>query len=523
MRLRVRHRAELREVLRECLSGFTSEECVALLGSNQIVVGAVRAIATCWQSPDVAGSGILVDASARMAQAYRALGLPYRLGDAPRAIARRCARLRRGHRQGAGRGRLSGSRSPRCVAPAWSHESMSIPTSTGCDAVIQTLPLFEMMRMRAATTARRHPRRDSPPATRQSRLRWVNQFTHTHRKLGPGRPRGGEPEQRHGLQQRLARPVEGPVVIETPDMGDRYWTLGLLDAWTNPVRLRRAPHHRQPAAAHAGAWARLAGQGAGRHDAVIAAPGRTCGSSAACWWTRRRATCPRAGAAARRCAAPPGRQRRRDARGHVARCKRGRCPPAPLYASVVGEALARNPVPDGEPSAGRRRRGAGNGAAARLRRLRTGDQPHALGGGWALPVAVRTHWGDDLLTRARIARNFIGALGVEEAMYPTAEVDARGAPLDGSPRYELRFPPGGGPRVGAFWSLTMYRRSDCLFVANPIGRYSIGDRTPGLRADADGSLAIRLQADDPGPGCNWLPGPGGRTVLRRAAALPAAA
>jgi hypothetical protein len=45
----------------------------------------------------------------------------------------------------------------------------------------------------------------------------------------------------------------------------------------------------------------------------------------------------------------------------------------------------------------------------------------------------------------------------------------------------------------------MYRRSDCLFVANPIDRYSIGDRTPGLRHDPDGSLAIRLQADDPGP------------------------
>jgi len=25
-----------------------------------------------------------------------------------------------------------------------------------------------------------------------------------------------------------------PVVIEVPDMGERYWTLGFLDAWTNP-------------------------------------------------------------------------------------------------------------------------------------------------------------------------------------------------------------------------------------------------------------------------------------------------
>jgi hypothetical protein len=193
-------------------------------------------------------------------------------------------------------------------------------------------------------------------------------------------------------------------------------------------------------------------------------------------------------------------------------------PPGALYRSIVDEALARNPVPQGEtlhwPVPG-------DVLAAELPRvfdqLREKEQPHALGGGWALPVAVRSHWGNDVLTRARVARNLIGALGIEEAMYPTAEVDADGQPLHGACAYELRFPPGGGLRVGAFWSLTMYRRSDCQFVANPIDRYSIGDRTPGLHLEADGSLAICLQADDPGPGRNWLPTPPGElfyVVLR---------
>ena len=40
--------------------------------------------------------------------------------------------------------------------------------------------------------------------------------------------------------------------------------------------------------------------------------------------------------------------------------------------------------------------------------------------------------------------------------------------------------------MGAFWSITMYDLRDFYLVANPIGRYSIGDRTPGLRRDADG-------------------------------------
>jgi hypothetical protein len=136
-------------------------------------------------------------------------------------------------------------------------------------------------------------------------------------------------------------------------------------------------------------------------------------------------------------------------------------------------------------------------------------------------VAVRDHWGGDVLTRARIARNFIGALGIEEAMYPAAEVDAQGEPLHGSRAYELRFAPGQGLRVGAFWSLTMYRRSDCLFVANPIQRYSIGDRTPGLKLEPDGSLVIRCSRR-PRSGLQLATHAPRRTVLRRAAAVPAA-
>ena len=149
--------------------------------------------------------------------------------------------------------------------------------------------------------------------------------------------------------------------------------------------------------------------------------------------------------------------------------------------------------------------------------LRQKTQPHALGGGWALPVSVRNHWGADLDMRARVARNFIGALGIEEAMYPTAEVDAEGVTLNGSHIYELRFPPGATPEVDAFWSLTLYRRSDCLLVANPIHRYSVGDRLQGLLTDADGGMSIRIQARDPGPAHNWLPAPPGEdfyVVLR---------
>lgn len=386
-------------------------------------------------------------------------------------------------------------------------------------AVLQTLPLFEMMRMRAATTARRHPRLGFASEQRDSTMRWVNQFTHTHRRLGPDDREVVSPNNDTVYSNTWLDLSAGPVLVETPDMGDRYWTLGLLDAWTNPfayVGRRTTGNRAQLTLVHGPGWRGTVPAGI---DNVIAAPGEDV-------WIIGRILVDDTPADLEQVRALQAQIVARrldggDAAMRVDTLLDGRAvsvPPAALYRRIVDAALARNPVPEGETLPWP----VGEEALARdlphvLEELRHTEQPHALGGGWALAVAVRSHWGEDVQTRARVARNFIGALGIDEAMYPTAEVDAAGDPLHGSNRYELRFPPGGGPRVGAFWSLTLYRRSDCLFVANPIDRYSIGDRTPGLRLEADGSLVIRLQADDPGPEGNWLPTPAGElfyVVLR---------
>jgi crotonobetainyl-CoA:carnitine CoA-transferase CaiB-like acyl-CoA transferase len=82
---RVAHREALREVLRECLSSMGSEEIVALMARHQIVAGAVRSYSQALDSPDVTGSGLLVDAVAADGTAYRTLGLPYRFGEHPRS------------------------------------------------------------------------------------------------------------------------------------------------------------------------------------------------------------------------------------------------------------------------------------------------------------------------------------------------------------------------------------------------------------------------------------------------------
>lgn len=78
------HREALRAVLSECLSQRSSEECVALLAGEQIVAGAVRRYRQVLDSPDLAASGLVVEATDAAGRSYRALTLPYRFDDAPR-------------------------------------------------------------------------------------------------------------------------------------------------------------------------------------------------------------------------------------------------------------------------------------------------------------------------------------------------------------------------------------------------------------------------------------------------------
>lgn len=57
--------------------------------------------------------------------------------------------------------------------------------------------------------------------------------------------------------------------------------------------------------------------------------------------------------------------------------------------------------------------------------------------------------------------------------------------------------------------------ADRFLVENAIGRYALGDRTSGLRRDADGGLTILLQHDAPPADrqANWLPAPVARFLL----------
>ncbi len=119
----------------------------------------------------------------------------------------------------------------------------------------------------------------------------------------------------------------------------------------------------------------------------------------------------------------------------------------------------------------------------------------------------------------------LAALEPVEAIYLARQADASGNELDGRQRYRVRIPPGGLPLDG-FWSLSAYERladGRLFFTDNPIQRYAVGDRTPGLLRQPDGSIELWLQREppsEPARRANWLPAPPGPTQLTLRAYLP---
>jgi hypothetical protein len=130
---------------------------------------------------------------------------------------------------------------------------------------------------------------------------------------------------------------------------------------------------------------------------------------------------------------------------------------------------------------------------------------------WKIPDRSRAY-----IERAVVARAGLWGNHGYEANYEAIWVDHDAQQLDGSSDYELRLET--PPPVDAFWSLTMYDGDEFYLVANTIDRYSIGDRTPGLKYGDDGSVTISMGKDSPGPDkeSNWLPTPAGsfRPLMR---------
>ena len=113
------------------------------------------------------------------------------------------------------------------------------------------------------------------------------------------------------------------------------------------------------------------------------------------------------------------------------------------------------------------------------------------------------------LKRAAAARMGLWGNPGYEAAFFVVWVDGAGQQLNGAHRYEWTLP--ANPPAKAFWSMTMYNVPKFYLVPNPIKRYGISSITPGLKYNADGSVTMYIQKDNPGPDkeSNWLPAPEG--------------
>jgi hypothetical protein len=133
--------------------------------------------------------------------------------------------------------------------------------------------------------------------------------------------------------------------------------------------------------------------------------------------------------------------------------------------------------------------------------------------GWSMITDILGVYGNAYIKRAAVA---IAGLGTNQALDVINLVnvaDHDGKPLDGDNKYLLTFPEGKTPPVNAFWSLTMYD-AEGFPAANPINRFSIRIRD-SLSLNILGSLEIYIQHDSPGitRESNWLPAPKGPLSL----------
>jgi hypothetical protein len=131
--------------------------------------------------------------------------------------------------------------------------------------------------------------------------------------------------------------------------------------------------------------------------------------------------------------------------------------------------------------------------------------------GWVM--ATKTgRYGTDYDQRAFVAAFGLGANLREDALYPLAQSAWGGQRLSGKDRFLMHFPRGELPPVRGFWSLTMYDPK-FFFVNNPLNRYTLSARNP-LAKNADGSIDLYVQNEEPvGHQSNWLPAPPGDFVL----------
>jgi hypothetical protein len=335
--------------------------------------------------------------------------------------------------------------------------------------------------------------------------------------------------------------ADGPVQIDIPDSGDRYFSLSLLDFYTNNFAVRGM---RIDGGAAKSFWV-VGPQWTGTAPAgveVIHSPTNSA------WALGRTYVRDQADLDA---AADVQQQLIATATASTTSTPASLSTAAPAntdweaFFAYADQLTVENPVAAGSAADALKALGLGSGtfnaaalsstqktdletgASAAHQRATAAAQGGSVQQGWVYPQSDLGNFGDDFAYRAAVSIGGLGALPVQEALYINGAGDAATPQrYDGAHNYSLTFPAGMLPPNGAFWSVTLYEPDadgSLFFYDNPQNRYAIGSNSPGLSYGSDGSLSLQIQHEDPASGAvdlNWLPAPAGPFALILRVYLP---
>ncbi|KWE55927.1 DUF1254 domain-containing protein [Burkholderia sp. MSMB2157WGS] len=210
-------------------------------------------------------------------------------------------------------------------------------------------------------------------------------------------------------------------------------------------------------------------------------------------------------------------------------------PPTPQDAAVLSalDAIGIGPAQTFDPSSADIA-SISAGATQALASLTTGGktqqasaQTSTSANGWTDGPADVGNYGTHYTLRANVALNGLGALPGSEAIYYTSTEAANtpGANYDGSGVYQMTFPAGQLPPARAFWSLTLYggtNQAQAYFYPNPDQVYALSYPASNFQFASDGSLVLTVSHTRPAgvPASNWLPAPAGAFNLTLRTYLP---
>ena len=316
-----------------------------------------------------------------------------------------------------------------------------------------------------------------------------------------------------------------PIVLEFPDVKDRFCNVQVLDAWTNTTRLitdggtyiftRKGQNVTVPPGAilvempTAMGWCivRVLNNGEGDYDnvkkiqdAMKAYPLSAYGNAGY--------------------VAPKGTY---DAAKDVNPVMKCMSMPLEEYFAKANSLMEKNSPLSFDAEIINRLKKLGVGPGLKLKKIENGAELFAkikasfkadavavaatykkkMGGVWSYFTEPIGDFGKAYDFRAAVALVGLGANTNEVAIYPRADYDSNQEALNGTNSYTLHFSSLPPVEKGGFWSITAYGDDDYL-IDNPINRYNVTDRSE-YKLNADGTLDVTLSANAPQDGSFWLP------------------